>query len=108
MIAGRLALELELRRAREQGRAKGLQDALTGLPNRLLFNDRLELTIKEAHRTGEMFAVLFVDLDRFKNINDSLGHSIGDQVLMADGQTPAQQRACVRIRSRVTRATNSR
>ncbi len=83
MIAGRLAMELELRRAREQGRAKGLQDALTGLPNRLLFNDRLELTIKEAHRTGEMFAVLFVDLDRFKNINDSLGHSIGDQVLVA-------------------------
>ncbi|HZP64768.1 MAG TPA: EAL domain-containing protein [Rudaea sp.] len=83
VIAARLALDLELRRAREQGRAKGLQDALTGLPNRLLFNDRLETTIKEAHRTGEMFAVLFVDLDRFKNINDSLGHSIGDQVLIA-------------------------
>ena len=83
MIAARLALDLELRRAREQGRAKGLQDALTGLPNRLLFNDRLENTIKEAHRTGEMFSVLFVDLDRFKNINDSLGHSVGDQVLMA-------------------------
>ena len=83
MIAARLALDLELRRSREQGRAKGLQDALTGLPNRLLFNDRLENTIKEAHRTGEMFSVLFVDLDRFKNINDSLGHSVGDQVLMA-------------------------
>jgi diguanylate cyclase (GGDEF)-like protein/PAS domain S-box-containing protein len=83
VVAARLALDLELRRAREQGRAKGLQDALTGLPNRLLFNDRLETTIKEAHRTGEMFAVLFVDLDRFKNINDSLGHSIGDQVLIA-------------------------
>ena len=82
-VAGRVACELELRHAREQGRAKSLQDALTGLPNRLLFNDRLETTIKEAQRNGEMFAVLFVDLDRFKSINDSLGHSVGDQVLTA-------------------------
>jgi diguanylate cyclase (GGDEF)-like protein/PAS domain S-box-containing protein len=100
VIAARLALDLELRRAREQGRAKGLQDALTGLPNRLLFNDRLENTIKEAHRTGEMFAVLFVDLDRFKNINDSLGHSIGDQVLVAVAK---RLRASVRASDTVAR-----
>jgi diguanylate cyclase (GGDEF)-like protein len=79
--AARFAHALELRLTREQGRAEGLIDALTGLPNRLLFGDRLDTIIREAHRTGETFAVLFVDLDRFKDINDTLGHAAGDQVL---------------------------
>jgi len=83
VVAHGLARELELRRERAQGRAVGLHDPLTGLPNRLLFNDRLTSAILEAHRTSEMFAVVFVDLDRFKNINDSLGHAVGDQVLAA-------------------------
>jgi hypothetical protein len=69
--AARFAQMLELGRTREQGRAEGLVDALTGLPNRLLFNDRLDTIIREASRNGECFAVLFVDLDRFKAINDT-------------------------------------
>jgi diguanylate cyclase (GGDEF)-like protein len=100
VIANRLALDLDLRRVREQGRARGLQDALTALPNRLLFNDRLESTIQEAHRTGEMFSVVFVDLDRFKNINDSLGHAVGDQVLIAVSK---RLRASVRASDTVAR-----
>jgi diguanylate cyclase (GGDEF)-like protein/PAS domain S-box-containing protein len=58
-------------------------DALTGLPNRLLFDDRLNMALAHAQRSGTMLAVMFLDLDRFKNINDGLGHSIGDKLLRA-------------------------
>lgn len=58
-------------------------DPLTGLPNRTLFNDRLQVAIARAHRNKEKLSVLFVDLDNFKAINDSLGHVEGDELLKA-------------------------
>jgi diguanylate cyclase (GGDEF)-like protein/PAS domain S-box-containing protein len=58
-------------------------DALTGLPNRLLLNDRLDQAIAMAHRNTATLAVLFMDLDGFKHINDSLGHSTGDKLLQS-------------------------
>jgi diguanylate cyclase (GGDEF)-like protein len=71
----------ERERAEERARVLAFHDALTGLPNRLLFNDRLKLALSQADRHHRKLAVLFVDLDRFKLINDSLGHSLGDILL---------------------------
>lgn len=56
-------------------------DALTDLPNRALFKDRLSLAVEQAKRSNEQFAVMFLDLDRFKLVNDSLGHHYGDELL---------------------------
>jgi diguanylate cyclase (GGDEF)-like protein/PAS domain S-box-containing protein len=60
-------------------------DSLTGLPNRLLFNDRLGLAIQQTLRTHEQLAVMFLDLDDFKHVNDTLGHSAGDELLVQVG-----------------------
>ena len=71
----------ERKRAEEQVKHLAFHDPLTNLPNRLLFNDRLTLAVAQAHRHNQRLAVLFLDLDRFKVINDSLGHSVGDELL---------------------------
>lgn len=68
-------------RAEEMLRRQAQHDPLTDLPNRILFNERLEQAIGRANRIGSQLAVLFIDLDRFKQVNDVFGHQVGDQVL---------------------------
>jgi diguanylate cyclase (GGDEF)-like protein/PAS domain S-box-containing protein len=82
-------------RKKTEERIKNLAyfDVLTGLPNRRLFTDRLQIAIANAHRHNNQLAIMFLDLDLFKRINDSLGHGVGDQVLI---ETAARISHCVR------------
>ena len=92
---------LERHRIEERLEYDALHDALTGLPNRSLFNDRLAQKLERTRRNPEaVFAVLFLDLDRFKIINDSLGHAVGDQVLITTAQRLGR---CVRPDDTVSR-----
>lgn len=75
-------------------------DPLTDLPNRRLFQDRLEYEIKQAHRSGQVLSLFFIDLDRFKEINDTLGHSKGDALLV---EAARRINSCVRETDTVAR-----
>lgn len=76
----------ERKRAEETIRELAYHDSLTGLPNRMLFNDRLTLELAHAQRNRQKFGVMMLDLDYFKDINDTLGHGMGDQLLQAVGR----------------------
>ena len=78
ILQERLAAEIQ---QGEKARHASLHDPLTGLPNRALFNDRLEHGLAHAKRNGISLVVMFVDLDDFKSINDTHGHDVGDIVL---------------------------
>jgi diguanylate cyclase (GGDEF)-like protein len=100
-VAARTArLADSLQAANEQLRTAALFDRLTGLPNRLLLEDRLEQARHRADRLRRPFAVMFVDLDRFKPVNDVFGHSVGDDVLVAVAQRLLR---CVRREDTVAR-----
>ena len=101
MIGGRISrLRERLRRSNEELRSAlgavrqmATHDHLTGLPNRVLFNEELQRALARAERHGRPVALFFMDLDRFKNINDTLGHQFGDRVLQ---EAAKRLSSCVR------------
>jgi diguanylate cyclase (GGDEF)-like protein/PAS domain S-box-containing protein len=90
----------ERKRAEEQIKSLAYHDALTGLPNRRLFQDRLSVAVAQAHRSGQRLAVLYLDLDRFKPVNDSFGHSAGDRLIQ---DVAERLRTCLREGDTVAR-----
>ena len=74
---------LQRQKMEETIRYEALHDRLTGLPNRTFLGEKLNLALQNAHRRGSLFALMFLDLDHFKIVNDTLGHAIGDRLLQA-------------------------
>ena len=94
------SLLMRLKKTNEQITHLAYHDSLTSLPNRILFYDRLNQAIAKAHRDKESIAVLYLDLDGFKTINDTLGHDVGDVLLREASKRIV---ACVRNSDTVAR-----
>jgi diguanylate cyclase (GGDEF)-like protein len=102
-ISERKFLEGELFRSKieqQQTRYLAFHDAVSGLPNRALFNDRLHQALAQARRHQRGFAILFIDLDNFKQVNDRYGHAVGDEVLRGVAE---RLKASVRTEDTVSR-----
>ena len=100
-LSGRLGLTLDELRAREaQLEYLAFHDPLTGLANRALFQDRADHAIAHQTRSKEPLAVMYIDLDGFKQVNDTLGHQVGDALLVAAAD---RLRACVRTSDTLAR-----
>jgi diguanylate cyclase (GGDEF)-like protein len=86
VLSQRVRRIIDANQAEKRIRHLAYNDSLTGLPNRSLFIDQLGHRIEHARQAGESVALLFLDLDRFKNVNDTLGHDVGDRLLVAVAQ----------------------
>jgi diguanylate cyclase (GGDEF)-like protein len=100
IFAARAGAEMERKRTENAMRNMAYHDALTGLPNRILLNDRLEMSLLQAQRNKSLVGLLYIDFDRFKQINDTLGHDVGDMLLQAVG---SRLKECLRQQDTVAR-----
>jgi diguanylate cyclase (GGDEF)-like protein/PAS domain S-box-containing protein len=100
-VAGFLQDVSDRKKSEERIRQLAYYDVLTGLPNRRFFKESLDRALRHARQSGKGVALLFLDLDRFKNINDTLGHEAGDRLLKEVGE---RLHACVRSTDYVTSA----
>src|SRR5206468_10218666 len=93
VIEGTIIDITERKTAQEEMEYQAYHDVLTGLPNRLLFRDRISMSLAHARRATRAVAIMFLDVDDFKAVNDSLGHTVGDHLLQA---VASRLIACVR------------